>query len=311
VSWNADAFLASLTAVADNTVAAYRRDLADFTGWAGGRGVEGPGSVDRRLLRRYLVDLADGGAKPRTIARRVSALRRYFAWCTRTGLLAADPSASLRAPRGGGRLPRVVQDEVLGRMLGEHEQGRAAERAPAATAAGRGEAGDDPRVGARELLGAAVVETLYGSGLRVGELCGLRRGDLDLGAGVVTVWGKGSKQRRIPLGEPCVAALTAWLRDGLALLRAPDTPADVVFVNQRGRPLTPRDARRLLDRLAPEPVHPHALRHTFATHLLDGGADLRAVQELLGHEDLATTQIYTHVSRERLRQVYDETHPRA
>src|SRR5699024_116301 len=155
------------------------------------------------------------------------------------------------------------------------------------------------------------VELLYGSGLRIGELCGLRPADLDLDHGIVTVWGKGSKQRRVPLGEPCIDAVRTWLARGRPVLATAESDPDAVFLIRRGRPLTPRDARRLLDSRSAQPTHPHALRHTFATHLLDGGADLRAVQELLGHEDLATTQIYTHVSRERLRQVYDQTHPRA
>jgi integrase/recombinase XerC len=157
----------------------------------------------------------------------------------------------------------------------------------------------------------AVLEVLYGSGLRVGELCSLDVGDLDLDRARATVWGKGGKQRAVPLGAPAVAALRTWLDHHRVDLLTPATPAGALFVNQRGKRLTPRDVRRLLDRRAPAPTHPHALRHTFATHLLDGGADLRAVQELLGHADLSTTQRYTHVSRERLRSVYDETHPRA
>jgi site-specific recombinase XerD len=157
----------------------------------------------------------------------------------------------------------------------------------------------------------AVLELLYGSGLRVSELCGLRPEDLDLPAGAITVWGKGAKQRRVPVTAPAGEALAAWLQRGRPLLVGVETPADAVFLNARGRRLGPRDVRRILDRRAPAPTHPHALRHTFATHLLDGGADLRVVQELLGHADLSTTQRYTHVSKERLRSVYEATHPRA
>ena len=157
-----------------------------------------------------------------------------------------------------------------------------------------------------------MLELLYGSGLRVAELCGLRPDDLDLDRRRVTVWGKGSKQRIVPLSR---AGLSTPSRSGSATVGATwpraDSPADAVFLNRRGDRLGPRDVRRILDRRAPSPTHPHALRHTFATHLLDGGADLRAVQELLGHADLATTQHYTHVSKERLRTVLDATHPRA
>jgi len=157
----------------------------------------------------------------------------------------------------------------------------------------------------------AVVELLYGSGLRVGELCGLRPVDLDLARRRLLVWGKGAKQRMLPMSEASSGAVGAWMGEGRDALVTEATPADAVFLNRRGRRLTPRDVRRILDRRAAAPTHPHALRHTFATHLLDGGADLRAVQELLGHEDLATTQLYTHVSKERLRTVYEATHPRA
>jgi integrase/recombinase XerC len=156
-----------------------------------------------------------------------------------------------------------------------------------------------------------VLEVLYGSGLRVAELCALDVSDVDLDRHRLTVWGKGGKQRVAPLGEPAAGALGRWLRDGREALVTDLTPPGAVFLNARGRRLTPRDARRVVDRRAASPTHPHALRHTFATHLLDGGADLRVVQELLGHSDLATTQRYTHVSKERLRTVHSETHPRA
>lgn len=300
MSWDVDVFLSSLSAAAENTIAAYRRDLTDFVSWASDHGVEAPRQVDRRVLRRYLVDVADRPSSPRTVARRVSALRRYFAWCTRSGKLSVDPASALRAPRGASRLPRVLSQDSLSQML----DGRPDE-------VGGSQASDESFAEARHLRDRAVVEILYGSGLRVGELTNLQRGDLDLDSGVATVWGKGAKQRRVPMSEPSVAAMREWLERGRSEFVRSDSTEGQVFLNQRGNPLTPRDVRRILDRLSPDPTHPHALRHTFATHLLDGDADLRAVQELLGHEDLATTQIYTHVSRERLRHVYEVTHPRA
>jgi integrase/recombinase XerC len=156
-----------------------------------------------------------------------------------------------------------------------------------------------------------VLELLYGSGLRVSELCGLDVQSLDLEQAAVVVWGKGSKQRRVPVSAPAVAAARAWLAVRHEVV-PPDGPEPrMLFGNERGRRLTPRDVRRILDRRSPTPTHPHALRHSFATHLLDGGADLRAVQELLGHSDVATTQRYTHVSKDRLRTAYNLTHPRA
>ena len=153
-----------------------------------------------------------------------------------------------------------------------------------------------------------MLELLYAAGLRVSELCGLDRGDLDLRGRTVTVLGKGSKQRRLPIHDGAVAALGAWLSEGRDEMPG---PPEAVFVNRHGARLGPRDVRRILDRRSAAPTHPHALRHTYATHLLDGGADLRVVQELLGHASLATTQVYTHVSKERLRSVYGGTHPRA
>jgi site-specific recombinase XerD len=143
----------------------------------------------------------------------------------------------------------------------------------------------------------------------VSELCSLQLGGVRLGERALTVWGKGAKERRVPLGDPAADALARWLAVRSEVV--PPEAGEVLFANERGRPLTPRDVRRVIDRRSPTPTHPHALRHTFATHLLDGGADLRAVQELLGHSDVATTQRYTHVSRERLRSAYRKSHPRA
>jgi len=291
-AWSVEPFLASLTAAAPNTVAAYRRDLAGFVTWAERAELAGPAAITRRTLRRYLAHLATRGYAKRSIARKASALRRWCGWLRRTGVITEDPSVGLSAPKGDGRLPRVLRDDELTTLL---------DRPPA-------RAGDDPVLLERD---QAIVELLYGSGLRVGELCSLRPEDLDLDDGIVRVWGKGSKQRRVPLGDPSRDAVRTWMAHGRAALATDESPVDAVFLNRRGRRLTPRDVRRILDRRAPTPVHPHALRHTFATHLLDGGADLRVVQELLGHSDLATTQLYTHVSKERLRRVVDSTHPRA
>jgi len=289
MGWHAEEFLRSLTAAAPNTVAAYRRDVDAFVDWATRAEMRGPEAVDRLLLRRYLSYLATRRYSRRTIARRASALRRYFGWLHRSGLVGTDPSRGLSAPQGEGRLPTVLRRSDLETLLSPP-------------------AGDDEPVALRD---QAVVELLYGSGLRVAELCGLRPDDLDLHRRLAVVWGKGSKQRQVPLSEPSAEAVAAWLVRGRPALATPASPADALFVNRRGRRLTPRDARRILDRRAASPTHPHALRHTFATHLLDGGADLRAVQELLGHADLATTQLYTHVSKERLRAVYESSHPRA
>jgi integrase/recombinase XerC len=292
MSWRIEGFTRSLTGVAPSTVEAYERDVRSFVTWAGRLGATGPDDVERTTLRRYLAYMATRGLARRTIARRASALRRYFGWLLRTGAITADPSVGLSAPRGDGRLPRVLRPDELRALLDEPRPG----------ANGDGPAG---------LRDDAVLEVLYGSGLRVAELCALDVSDVDLDRHRLTVWGKGGKQRVAPLGEPAAGALGRWLRDGREALVTDLTPPGAVFLNARGRRLTPRDARRVVDRRAASPTHPHALRHTFATHLLDGGADLRVVQELLGHSDLATTQRYTHVSKERLRTVHSETHPRA
>jgi integrase/recombinase XerC len=284
-------FTRSLTAAAPSTVEAYRCDLAAFFTWAERLGTSSPGEVQRTTVRRYLAYLATRGFARRTIARRASALRRYFGWARRVGAVTNDPTAGLSAPRGEARLPRVLHPDELRSLL----------REPVS-------AGPD---GARDLRDTALLELLYGSGLRVAEASALDVGDLDLARGRVRVWGKGGKQRIVPLTEPAADALRRWLADGRGELATGASPAAALFLNLRGRRMTPRDARRVLDRRAVAPTHPHALRHTFATHLLDGGADLRVVQELLGHADLATTQRYTHVSKERLRSVFEATHPRA
>lgn len=287
--WRLDGFAASLTNSSQNTVRAYRTDVEGFIQWAARLDVTDPARVDRLVLRRYVASLTTREFAKRSIARKVSSLRRYFAYLRREGVLATDPSATLRAPSGDGRLPRVLAAADLDVLL----DGPTPE--------------DEPHW--RRLRDDAVLEILYGSGIRVGELCGLDLGGLDLDRGAVSVWGKGSKERRVPLSGPAVEAVRAWLAIRHEVV--PDELGAALFGNERGHRLTPRDVRRILDRRSPRPTHPHAIRHTFATHMLDGGADLRAVQELLGHADVSTTQRYTHVSNHRLREVYTEAHPRA
>lgn len=293
MEWRIDAFVQSLTAVSAATVTAYGSDVVAFAEWAERAGHDGPAGVDRLVLRRYLAYLATRRYARRTIARKAAALRRYFHWLTRTGAIPADPAVRLSAPGGGGRLPEVLSRSELEALLDE----------PPARV-------DDDDAAVR-LRDDAVLELLYGSGLRVAELCGLGRGDVDVETLRVTVWGKGSKQRQVPLSEPAAAALRGWLAAGRAAMAEGHPPTDALFLNRRGKRLGPRDVRRILDHRSTSPTHPHALRHTFATHLLDGGADLRVVQELLGHASLETTQVYTHVSKERLLSVYESTHPRA
>lgn len=289
-SWCLDEFVASLTRASENTVEAYRRDVLDFVDFVAEDGVESPGKVDRLHLRRHLARLGAEGYAKRSIARKASALRRYFGWARRTGLVDADPSRGLKAPSGEGRLPRVLDGGELHDML---EPDEVAPETPLW----------------RRRRDDAVLELLYGSGLRVGELCALDVDGIDARRGVVTVWGKGGKERRVPMTKASLDAIRTWLKSRVEVVGEPSGSA--LFLNGRGGRMGVRDVRRIVDERSPTPTHPHALRHTFATHLLDGGADLRIVQELLGHSDVATTQRYTHVSKERLRSVYTSTHPRA
>lgn len=257
--------------------------------WAEQHDVSGPGGVDRALLRRYVASLSARDYARRSVARKIAGIRRYFAWLRRSDLVPVDPAVSLHAPSGQGRLPRVLSQDDLARLLdGEPPT-------------------DEPLW--RRRRDDAVLELLYGSGVRVSELCGIDVGAVDLAGAAVSVWGKGAKERRVPLSDPAGEAIAAWMAVRHEVLAGSGGPA--MFGNERGKRLSPRDVRRIVDRRSAVPTHPHALRHSFATHLLDGGADLRVVQELLGHSDVATTQRYTHVSKERLRTVYAQTHPRA
>ena len=280
-----------------HTVAAYRRDLTQFLQYAGRAGVTDPGQVEPLLLRRFLALQRTRGLAAASIARKAAALRAAFRFLARRGLVPENPAAALGVPRGPKRLPVVLKPRQVDRLL----------------------AGPEPvdPIGLRD---RAILELLYATGIRVGELCGLRLGDVDLAADTVLVLGKGAKQRVVPFGEPARDALLDYLANGRAAMLPGTDPAgadwEALFFNRRRRPMTQRDVRGMLERYrvaagAPVGTSPHTLRHSYATHLLEGGADLRAVQELLGHVALTTTQTYTHVSNERLRRVYEQAHPRA
>lgn len=288
-TWQLGVFARSHTSLSERTLAAYEADVRLFAEWVARAGVDSPADVHRTLVRRYVASLSTREFARRSIARKAAALRRYFGWAVAEGLVADDPTIGLHVRAGDGRLPRVLDRRELQHLLD-------------------GPSPEDEPIWRRH-RDDAVLEILYGSGVRVSELCSLELHQVRPDERLLVVWGKGAKERRVPLGDPAVDAIQAWLA-----IRHEVVPAEagqVVFTNERGKPLTPRDVRRILDRRSPTPTHPHALRHTFATHLLDGGADLRSVQELLGHSDVATTQRYTHVSRERLRSAYRKSHPRA
>lgn len=300
----------------EHTVAAYRSDLVELVDFAVRRGVEDAASIDLEVLRDWLWTATERGLARTSIARRAASARGWTAWLHRRGLLAADPGARLKAPRAQRTLPRVVTERALADAL--------------ASLGERAESGDP--VAVRDV---AIAELLYASALRVSELVGLDLPDVDRRRRTVRVTGKGAKERVVPYGAPAARALDRYLETArpaivgaaataatstgetappASIPPAPATPA--VFLGVRGRRLGVRSVHRQIAALLSSipgagPSGPHALRHSAATHLLDGGADLRAVQEFLGHASLGTTQIYTHVSAERLKQSYRTAHPRA
>jgi integrase/recombinase XerC len=301
MAWDKAGFTASLTGRSDHTRRAYEHDVAEFVAWAERGGCPEPANADHRALRRYLAYLDTRGFARRTVARKAAAVRAYLRYLRRHDIITTDPGRSLRTPKGDARLPRVPRRDEAAALLDG-----AADRIDAS-------ADDGPLALAVARRDLAVLEVLYGGGLRVSECCGLRLADCDVSRGFVTVLGKGAKVRRVPLGEPALDALRDYVADARPELARADSP-DVVFLNRRGGALGTRDVRRILAAFPlgdGRQLHPHALRHAYATHLLEGGADLRVVQELLGHADLATTQIYTHLTRDRLRAVYEASHPRA
>ncbi|MDY0313175.1 MAG: site-specific tyrosine recombinase XerD [Desulfobacterales bacterium] len=277
--------------LAEKTLSAYGADLARHLDHLKTEGIEAPHSVDTAVLLRYVIALRDQGLGARSRARHLVALRGFYRFLVRERILATDPSRTIDLPKIGLKLPDVLSRDEVQRLLDLEEK-----PSPAA------------------LRNAAMVELLYAAGLRVSELVGLRVQDVNLEAGFVRVLGKGDKQRVVPIGEHARRRIDEYLKTARPALLKTATSA-YLFVARAGRPLTRQGFWKILRQRAvaariETPLSPHSLRHSFASHLLEGGADLRAVQVMLGHVDIATTQIYTHVARDRLKQIHRKFHPR-
>lgn len=276
--------LAGERRLADNTVESYRRDLEAFFAFADGAGAASIDDVDRRLVRRYVASLSGAGRAARSIARNISSVRAFYADAVRRNSTRNNPAEGISVPRAPQRLPRVLPATGIAAVLDDLS-------------------GDDPVV----LRDRALLELLYGCGLRVSEVAALTCTAVT-DRQFIRVDGKGGKQRDVPVGEPARAALAGYLKHGRGKLVEAGA-GDALWIGVRGRPLDARGIRRVV--AARLGTYPHALRHSFATHLLEGGADLRAVQELLGHNELSTTQIYTAVTKDHLKATYERSHPRA
>jgi integrase/recombinase XerC len=287
-------YLSAERGFSPHTVRSYRSDLADLERFAATRGVQTTETLDLELLRDWLWDGSKTGLAKSTLARRSAAVRSLSGWMARTGLAPTDAGTRLRAPKADHHLPRVLtRPQIEGVLAG---------------LVARAQTGD-----ALAIRDLAIVELLYASALRVSEVAGLDLPDLDLGRLTVRVIGKGSKERVVPFGTPAQRAILDWEAHRHELLTEPTT---ALFLGARGKRIGTRTIYELIATMLADvpgsgPSGPHTLRHTAATHLLDGGADLRSVQELLGHASLGTTQLYTHVSAERLKESYNRAHPRA
>jgi integrase/recombinase XerC len=284
------------------TARAYATDLASLHEHATRMGRSRLDQLDLGVLRSWLARLRSTGCAASTMARRASSARTFTAWAHRRGLLEVDPGLRLASPRLHRPLPRVLTEGQARAVLAE-----AADRLD--------QPAEDPVARALAARDLVVIEILYGTGARVAELCALDLDDVDLGRGVVRLFGKGSKERTVPIGHPGLDAVRGWLAAGRPVL-ATGSSGPALLLGQRGKRLGVRTARRIVhERLQAADgsidLGPHGLRHSAATHLLQGGADLRSVQEILGHATLGTTQIYTHVTPQRLREIYDRAHPRA
>ena len=277
--------LAHQRRLSPRTIDSYRIDLTGFFSSCEEAGVGSLEDIDRRLVRRYIAGLSDKGLARRTIGRKASSVRAFFTDAVRRSFVDVNPADGIAVPRAPATLPRVVPAAAIAEVLDEQLSG------------------DDPLV----LRDGALIELLYGCGLRVSEAAALTCQAVE-GMAFIRVDGKGGKQRDVPVGEPAQRALGSYIERGRPRLAGPDA-GDTLWLGSRGGPLGARGIRRAVaSRLG---TFPHALRHSFATHLLEGGADLRAVQELMGHNELATTQIYTAVTKDHLKATYDRSHPRA
>ena len=284
-----DDFLAHLQIerrMSAHTLDAYRRDLDALALWANGEGVDDTAALHTEQLRAFVAAEHRRGLSPKSLQRRLSACRSFFQWLLKHGRIAANPTAGIRAPKAPRKLPQVLDVDEAVHLV---------------------ELPTDAPLGLRD---RAMLELFYSSGLRLSELCALRWRDLDLAEGLVSVLGKGSKQRVVPVGSHAARALQDWRAESNGAAEKP------VFPGRGGAPITPRAVQIRLRQLAQRQglfkrVHPHLLRHSFASHVLESSGDLRGVQELLGHADIATTQIYTHLDFQHLAKVYDGAHPRA
>ena len=279
---------------ASKTVIAYGTDLSQFCQFLGERGVNQPEQVTHLAIREYLAGLRELGLARSSIGRKLAAVRSFFRYLCRRGTLSLNPVLGVATPRKERRLPRFLYPHEIESLLAAPTQ-----ETPLA------------------IRDVAILETLYATGIRLSELVGLELGDIDFSLGCVRVMGKGAKERIVPVGHVALAACKDYLLSARPVLTAScAAPIKAFFLNYRGGRLSGRSVERMLarylERIAlARKASPHAIRHTFATHLLENGADIRVVQELLGHVDISTTQIYTHLTKERLKRVYDRAHPRA
>jgi integrase/recombinase XerC len=313
--------LRAVRSLSPHTVRAYSGDITALLEYAHRGGVTSPAGLELGLLRGWLASQHESGAARATLARRGAAARTFTAFAHRRGWLATDPGPLLGTLKSRRSLPHVLrQDEMASILSGldadpaPAEPGQAGLTEPAHAEHAHAEPADDLELAVR-LRDAAILELFYATGIRVSELCGLDASSVDHGRRTIRVLGKGDKERTVPVGIPALGALIRWQQDGRPLL-VTAASGSAMFLGVRGGRLDPRTARRLVHtRLraagASREVGPHGIRHTAATHLLEGGADLRSVQEILGHSSPATTQIYTHVSIERLKSSYRQAHPRA
>ncbi|MBW3080584.1 tyrosine recombinase XerC [Bifidobacterium saguinibicoloris] len=309
-----EAFLAFLKAnrgLSDNTVRAYRTDVASCLRFLESRGTADLREVTGDDLRGWMASETGSHARS-SMARMTVAVRRFFDWAAAHGVVAVDPASSIMTPKTGNALPVVLTERQAGELMDETESETDGAE-PTKGSDGRREE-ETPTARALRLRDAAILELLYATGMRVGELVGLGVGDVDWSSHTVKVTGKGNKQRVVPFGMPACRALERWTEEGRPAL-AGRASGDALFLGSRGGRLDQRVARRVVHRQAERAgvpdIGPHALRHSAATHMLDGGADLREVQELLGHSSLKTTQRYTHVSIDQLKARYSRAFPRA